>query len=151
MKLKLNDCCVVLAAFSLIERSPQATLPSSLKAVTAFLLARGASLVVPKPVCVAYSLAANSGRRFGGNLKRDLAVVSEFILEMQMNWRNYSLFVDKDGAFRRCGERSREMNTVSSLAACVPNRQSGPPHRLLGQFQPSAEKENTFLIDSYFL
>jgi hypothetical protein len=69
IKPKLKDCCVVLAAFSLVDKSPHATLPSSLKAVTAFLLGLGVVLVVPSLVCVAYNLAAIMGRRAAGKLK----------------------------------------------------------------------------------
>ena len=59
---KLNDCCVVLAAFSIGDNCPHATLPSSLNAVTAFLLGWGAALDVPSPVWVAYDREARSGR-----------------------------------------------------------------------------------------
>jgi hypothetical protein len=47
---KLNVCWVVLAAFSLGDKSPHATLPSSLKAVTAFLLGLEDAPLVPNPV-----------------------------------------------------------------------------------------------------
>jgi len=80
MKLKLNVCCVVLAAFSLAVRSPHGILPSSLKAVTAFLLGGGVVLVVPKPVCAAYNRAARIGRRLGGHFSRDRGRAREFIL-----------------------------------------------------------------------
>jgi hypothetical protein len=60
---KLNVCCVVLAAFSLAERSLHATLPSSFNIVTAFLFLVGCALVVPRPVWVAYRRAARIGRR----------------------------------------------------------------------------------------
>jgi hypothetical protein len=78
MKLKLKVCCVVLATFSLADKSPHATLPSSLKAVTAFLLDRGA-VEVPSPVCVAYNRAAKIGRRVAGKLKRGDVRLREFI------------------------------------------------------------------------
>jgi hypothetical protein len=47
---KLNVCWVVLATFSLGDKSPHATLPSSLKAVTVFLLGLEDAPVVPIPV-----------------------------------------------------------------------------------------------------
>jgi hypothetical protein len=81
IKLKLNVCCVVLAAFSLAVKSPHATLPSSLKAVTAFLLGRGeAPPVVPNPVWVAYNRLAI--KDFGGaeGLRRQLVLLRDFIL-----------------------------------------------------------------------
>jgi hypothetical protein len=78
MKLKLNVCCVALAAFSFPLNSPHGTLPSSLKAVTAFLLGREA-FDVPKPVSVAYNRAAKIGRRLGGHLRRDTGRTREFI------------------------------------------------------------------------
>jgi hypothetical protein len=53
MKPKLKVCWVILAAFSPALSSPHGTLPSSLKAVTAFLLGLGEVPVVPKPVWVA--------------------------------------------------------------------------------------------------
>jgi hypothetical protein len=88
MKPKLNVCCVVLAAFSLADRSPHATLPSSLKGVTAFRLGWGAALDVPRPVCVAYNLAATIGLSADGKLKRETArLLSEFIVKvLQLNW-----------------------------------------------------------------
>jgi len=79
MKLKLNVCCVALAAFSFPLNSPQGTLPSSLKAVTAFLLGREEAFDVPKPVSVAYNRAAKIGRRLGGHLRRDTGRTREFI------------------------------------------------------------------------
>lgn len=53
MKLKLKVCCVVRAAFSPADKSPQGTLPSSLNGVTALRFGRGEEVVVPRPVCVA--------------------------------------------------------------------------------------------------
>jgi hypothetical protein len=47
---KLNVCCVALAALSLADRSPHATLPSSFNTVTGFLVLVGWGLVVPRPV-----------------------------------------------------------------------------------------------------
>lgn len=79
MKLKLNVCCVALAAFSFPLNSPHGTLPSSLKAVTAFLLDREEAFDVPKPVSVAYNRAAKIGRRLGGHLRRDTGRTRELI------------------------------------------------------------------------
>jgi hypothetical protein len=71
---------VVLAAFSIGERFPHGTLPSSLNAVTAFLLGCGALVEVPKPVCVAYNRTARSGRIVDGRDKSGAARVSEIIV-----------------------------------------------------------------------
>jgi hypothetical protein len=74
---KLNDCCVVLAAFSIGERLPHGTRPSSLNAVTAFLLGCGAELEVPNPVWVAYSRTAINGRIEDGSDKSGAARVTD--------------------------------------------------------------------------
>ena len=84
---KLNVCCVVLAAFSLAVKSPQATLPSSLKAVTAFLLGLGDAPVVPRPVWVAYNRVPRRGCRGVGKLKRQLVLLMDIILS-QNAWSN---------------------------------------------------------------
>jgi hypothetical protein len=73
---RLNVCCVVLATLSRADKSFQATLPSSLNVVTAFLLGCDGELVVPSPVCVAYSLVARIGRILEGRLNRHVARVT---------------------------------------------------------------------------
>jgi hypothetical protein len=65
---KLKDCWVVLAAFSLADKSPHATLPSSFSIVTAFRFFAGCALLVPRPVWVAYNRAATIGLMLLGNL-----------------------------------------------------------------------------------
>jgi hypothetical protein len=110
MKLKLKVCCVVLAAFSFTDRSPHGTLPSSLKAVTAFLLGRGVALVVPRPVWVAYNRAARIGRRLGGHLSRSRGRAKEFISRIMSLCSESG--EDPDGMFPQvklespCGETS---------------------------------------------
>jgi hypothetical protein len=84
MKLKLNVCCVALAAFSFPESSPHGTLPSSLKGVTAFLLGREEAFDVPKPVSVAYKRAARTGRRLGGYFRIDKGRTREFMLTVRI-------------------------------------------------------------------
>lgn len=79
--LKLKVCCVVRAAFSMGDKLPQATLPSSLKAVTAFLRGCDAAFEVPRPVCVAYKRAAIMGRRAAGKDRRGVARVKEFMMK----------------------------------------------------------------------
>jgi hypothetical protein len=96
MKLKLNVCCVALAAFSFPLNSPHGTLPSSLKAVTAFLLGREAAFDVPNPVSVAYNRAARIGRRLGGHLRRHTGRTKEFISVIDIAFQ--SALVLKDGA-----------------------------------------------------
>jgi len=85
MKLKLNVCCVALAAFSFPERSPHGTLPSSLKGVTAFRLGREEAFEVPRPVSVAYNRAATMGRRLGGYFKIDSGRMRGFMLAMSID------------------------------------------------------------------
>jgi len=85
MKLKLNVCCVALAAFSFPERSPHGTLPSSLKGVTAFRLGREEPFEVPRPVSVAYNRAARRGRRLGGYFNMDRGRTRGFMLATTIN------------------------------------------------------------------
>ena len=82
IKPKLKLCCVVLAIFSLPLSSPHATLPSSLKAVTAFRRGCDGLLEVPSPVCDAYVRAAIRGRRGAGKLRRKLGVSREEEVQM---------------------------------------------------------------------
>jgi hypothetical protein len=77
---KLKVCWVILAAFSLAVKSPQGTLPSSLKVVTAFLLGLGEAFVVPKPVWVAYNRDARRGCNGAGRLTRLPALLIDIIL-----------------------------------------------------------------------
>ena len=84
IKLKLNVCCVALAAFSFPVKSPHGTLPSSLNAVTAFRLGREEAFDAPNPVSVAYNRAARRGRRLGGYLKIDNGRTRELILRIAL-------------------------------------------------------------------
>lgn len=82
--LKLKVCWVVRAAFSIGDKLPQATLPSSLKAVTAFLLGCGVAFEVPRPVCVAYNRATIMGRRAAGKDRRGVARVKGFMMKRRV-------------------------------------------------------------------
>lgn len=56
MSVKLKLCCVVLATFSVVLRSPHFTRPSSLKTVTLLCFCfEVPGAVVPRLVCVAYA------------------------------------------------------------------------------------------------
>lgn len=79
---RLKVCWVVLATFSRPDRSRQGTLPSSLKVVTAFLFGCDEAFVVPKPVCVAYSRAARSGRKEEGKLNKYAVLIEGSIFDL---------------------------------------------------------------------